>query len=169
MPAEADERDDFIRAQGLPFMAHLLRRISDHMVNEAGAWEDATFGIKAPPRTASTMLLLDQDGAQSVTQLAERLRQSHQLMVTWLKQLEALKFVKSAPDPDDARRSLAVLTPAGRAEARRMREASAMIGRAYSKLLREAHADPHMLEALWRVHDLLQRGRLADLLRMERR
>ena len=155
--------DDFIRAQGLPFMAHLLRRISDQMVADAGAWEDEELGIRAPPRTASTMLLLGEHGPQSVTQLAEKIGQSHPLMITWLKQLEKLKFVKSSVDPSDARRTLVALTPAGRAEARRMAEGSAQIGRAYAKLLREADAD--VLEALWRVHDLLREGRLAQILR----
>jgi len=87
--------------------------------------------------------------------------------MTWLKQLENLKFVRSARDPADARRTLIALTPTGRAEARRMAQGSAQIGRAYAKLLREA--DAVVFDALWRVHDLLQRGRLAELLRTQRR
>lgn len=165
--AADDDRTDFIRAQGLPFMAHLLRRISDMMVAEAGAWEDEELGVRAPPRTASTMLLLAGQGPQNVTQLAEKLGQSHPLIISWLKQLEELDLIKSSSDPADARRTLIALTPAGRAEAKRMAEGSERIGRAYAKLLREADADVH--EALWRVHDLLRQGRLAALLRAQRR
>jgi DNA-binding MarR family transcriptional regulator len=167
MATEYNGRDDFIRGQGLPFLAHLLRRISDLMVSEAGDWEDEELGVRAPPRTASTMLLLAEQGPQSVTQIAEKLRQSHPLVISWLRQLEKLAFVKSSTDPADARRTLVALTPTGRAEARRMAEGSEKIGRAYAKLLREADADVH--EALWRVHDLLRQGRLAALLRVQKR
>lgn len=167
MAARKPKTDDFIRAQGLPFLAHLLRRISDQMVADAGAWEDEELGIRAPPRTASTMLLLLVQGPHSVTQLADKLRQSHPLMITWLRQLEKLKFIKTAPDPDDSRRTSVTLTPAGRAEAQRMAAGSKQIGRAYAKLLREADAD--VFDALWRVHNLLRQGRLAELLRAQRR
>lgn len=152
---------DFVRSLGLPFMAHLLRRISDRMVADAGAFE-AGLGIAAPPRTASTMLLLRTRGAQSVTGIAAQLRQSHPLVISWIKQLRALGFVAPATDPDDRRRTLIVLTAAGEAEADRMAAMSAIIGDAYAAIL--AEADTGLFEALWRVHDLLLKGRLADAL-----
>ena len=79
----SEREPDFVRTLGLPFMAHLLRRISDRMVADAGAFE-AGLGIKAPPRTASTMLLLRSCGPQSVTGIAAQLRQSHPLVITWV-------------------------------------------------------------------------------------
>lgn len=161
-----NDRLDFIRAQGLPFLAHVLRRISDQMVTAAGDWEEE-LGIRAPPRTASTIKLLDTQGEQSVTQIADKLRQSHPLVITWIRQLEKLKLVRSFADPQDGRRTLIALTAAGRTEARRMAEASEVIGRAYAKLLREADAE--VFEPLWRLHDLLAAGRLAELLRKQRR
>lgn len=109
------------------------------------------------------MLLLANLGPLSVTELAERLRVSHPLMISWLRQLQKQRFVKSAGDPNDARRTLMALTAAGRAEAKRMAEGSERIGRAYARLLREADAD--VFAALWRVHDLIEQGRLAALLR----
>ena len=44
-----------------------------------------------------------------------------------------------------------------------MAAASPIIGCAYAEIL--AEADAEMFEALWRVHDLLMRGRLAESLR----
>jgi MarR family transcriptional regulator, organic hydroperoxide resistance regulator len=157
--------EDFIRAQGLPFLAHVLRRISDRMVAEAGAFE-AGLGVVAPPRTASTMLLLLTRGPQAVTEIADRLRQSHPLVINWIGQLRALGLVTKSADPKDRRRSLVALTEAGVAEAKRMAALSPLIGAAYAAVLAEAEAD--LFDALWRVHDLIERGRLADALRLSR-
>ena len=160
-----DLSDDFIRTQGLPFLAHLLRRISDRLVADAGDFERG-IGIVAPPRTASTLQLLRERGPQSVTQIAEALRQSHPLIITWITQLEERGLVSRANDPDDARRTLVSLTKAGATEAERMAAASELIGQAYARLLAEADAPVH--DALWRLYDLLQRGRLAEELRAGR-
>ena len=83
-----------------------------------------------------------------------------------LSQLRALDLVTKSPDPQDRRRTLVALTDAGVAEAMRMAAASPMIGAAYADVLAEADAD--LFDALWRVHDLIGRGRLADALRLNR-
>lgn len=153
---------DFIRSLGLPFLAHLLRRVSDRMVAEAGAFE-AELGVRAPPRTASTMLLLRARGPQSVTEIAELLRQSHPLVISWIKQLHELGLVARSSDSRDRRRSVVALTGAGLVEADRMAALSTMIGNAYESLLAEVDAD--LFEALWRLHDLIEHGRLAEVLR----
>ena len=154
---------DFVRTQGLPFLAHLLRRISDRMVADAGAFE-AELGILAPPRTASTMLLLRLHGPQTVTGIADQLRQSHPLVISWIKQLRALGFVTRSTDPKDRRRTVVRLTKAGEEEADRMAAASPLIGKAYDAVM--AEADAQLFDALWRLHDLLIRGRLAEELRL---
>jgi MarR family transcriptional regulator, organic hydroperoxide resistance regulator len=154
--------DDFIRTQGIPFLAHLLRRVSDRMVADAADFY-ARAGISAPARTASTLLLLEEKGPQSITGLADTLRQSHPLVITWVRQLRKLGFVAVAADPDDGRRTLVSLTPAGRGETRRMAAALDKLGRAYAALLAEAEAD--LFEPLWRLDGLIVRGRLAEHLR----
>ena len=154
---------DFVRVLGQPFMAHLLRRLSDRLVSDAGNYE-AEIGIRAPPRTASTLLLLQSCGPQSVTAIADALQQSHPLIISWITQLQRFGFVTRTTDPDDARRSLVRLTRSGRTEAERMALASKQVGHAYEQLLEEADAPIH--DALWRLHDLLDRGRLAELLRI---
>ena len=156
--------DDFIRAQGMPFLAHLLRRVSDRMVADATEFY-ARAGITAPARTASTLLLLAEKGPQSITGLADTLRQSHPLVITWVRQLRKLGFVAVAADPADGRRTMVSLTAAGRKETRRMAEALEKLGRAYAALLGEAEAD--LFEPLWRLDGLIVRGRLAEHLRSE--
>ena len=153
---------DFVRTLGVPFLAHLLRRLSDRMVADAGEWE-AELGIRAPPRTASTMLLLRMHGPQSVTAIADQLRQSHPLVISWIKQLRALGFVTRSSDSKDRRRTLVALTPAGVTEADRMAAMSTIIGKAYEMVM--AEADVELFDGLWRLHDLLARGRLAEHLR----
>ena len=157
--AAADQSDDFIRDQGLPFLAHLLRRISDRMVEDTGEFERG-IGIIAPPRTASTMELLRQRGPHSVTEIADAVRQSHPLVISWIGQLETLGLVSRSADPKDGRRTLIALTRKGAREAERMAAASEIIGRAYARILANADAPVH--DALWRVYDLLSRGQLAE-------
>ncbi|HYD12627.1 MAG TPA: MarR family transcriptional regulator [Allosphingosinicella sp.] len=157
-----DPAADYVRSLGLPFLAHLLRRLSDRLVAEAGAFE-AERGVRAPPRTASTMLLLNDRGPQSVTAIAASLQQSHPLVIDWIRQLHRLGLVTKSSDPEDRRRSLVALTEAGRAEAGRMAAFSEVIGEAYATLL--AEVDPDLHDRLWQLHDLVEGGRLADALR----
>lgn len=157
-----EDPQDFIERQGMPFLAHLLRRVSDRMVIDATAFYGRS-GIAAPARTASTLLLLTEKGPQSVTSLAETLRQSHPLVITWIRQLRKLGFVDLASDPKDARRTLVSLTPEGRKEAKRMAKALEILGRAYAAIL--AEADAEIFDALRRVDGLIGQGRLAGRLR----
>jgi DNA-binding MarR family transcriptional regulator len=159
MPSDA-ETADFIRAQGMPFLAHLLRRISDRMVADAGAFYRRQ-GIRAPARTAS----LEQQGPQSVTWIAGKLRQSHPLVITWIRQLKKLGFVTVSVDPADRRRTMVALTREGRDESGRMAAALQRLGRAYLAVLSAAEAD--LFDPLWRLDDRLAAGALADELALE--
>lgn len=152
---------DFVRASGLPFLAHLLRRLADRLIGEAGEFY-ADRGVTAPARTASTLLLLREQGPQSVTDLAAKLRQSHPLAITWIRQLATLGFVAQATDPGDRRRTLVSLTAAGEAEAERTRSALDLLGRAYEQLLTEAGTD--LFDGLWRLDALTEDGQLLSLL-----
>lgn len=140
--------DDFIRMQGPAFLAHLLRRLSDELVQGAGDWYPKA-GVSAPPRTASTLLALDANGPLGVTTIAAVLRQSHPLVITWIRQLEALALVETLADPHDRRRSVIALTRKGRAEVKRLREALAPMEQASRELLDAAA--PGMFDALWRM------------------
>jgi MarR family transcriptional regulator, organic hydroperoxide resistance regulator len=140
--------DDFIRALGPAFLAHLLRRLSDELVQGAADWYPKA-GVAAPPRTASTLLALDANGPLGVTTIASLLRQSHPLVITWIRQLETLALVETLADPHDRRRSVIALTRKGRVEVKRLRAALVPMERASRELLDAAA--PGLFEALWRM------------------
>ncbi len=140
--------DDFIAAQGPAFLAHLLRRLADELIQGGAAWYP-TVGVTAAPRTISTLIALDDFGALGVTELAALLRQSHPLVITWIRELTSLGFVATRGDPRDKRRSLIGLTAKGRAEVKRVRKALLVMERASVRLL--DHGGAGMLAALWRM------------------
>jgi DNA-binding MarR family transcriptional regulator len=140
--------EDFIESQGIPLLAHLLRRLSDEYVTATVTFYPQV-GVTAPSRTASTLQLLQQQGPKSVTEIGSILRQSHPLVITWVRQLERLGFVSTRTDPQDRRRNVVQLTDNGMAEAKRMKNALIMLGKAYEELMIDADAD--VFGALWRL------------------
>lgn len=142
---------DFIRGEGLPFLAHLLKRLSDECVRGCAEWyPDA--GLRIPPRCASTIRALFKLGPLSVTELAATIRQSHPLAINWVRELKKLGFIETATDPEDGRRTLVRLTEAGLQEAERCIATDAVIAQAYTALMKEADAD--VFDALWRMEAL---------------
>ncbi len=161
-----ENMDNFIAQLGLPFLAHMLRRMSDILVAGAGKWE-SEIGIRAQPRTASTLQLLARNGRQSVTDIAARLRQSHPLVITWIRHLETGGFVRTSPDPSDGRRTFVSLTAEGRREAERMRRASDVIGCVYRELLNEVGVE--LFDALVALEAACERRSVLERLRAEAR
>jgi DNA-binding MarR family transcriptional regulator len=139
---------DFVQSEGLPFLAHVLRRVSDEFVQGCERWY-SSFGLIAPPRTASTLHLLLRQGPRPITEIADALRQSHPLVITWVRQLKALDLIMTRSDPKDRRRTIVSLTERGNAEAERMLKADEVIAQAYRTLL--AEADAPVFDALWRL------------------
>lgn len=156
--------DDFIKSQGLPFMAHLLRRLYDDFVRSIAAWYPEV-GVTAPPRTHSTMLALDARGPLGLTEIAGILRQSHPLVLTWVRQLKELGFVRAEGDPADARRTLLSLTEAGQSQLARNEAADAIVGATYTKLMADADAD--VFDALWRLEEACRKRAFIERLRDE--
>jgi len=138
--------NDFIQQQGPAFLAHLLRRLADELVQGAADWYPSV-GVTAPPRTISTLLALDEHGPLGVTELARLLQQSHPLVIVWIKELTRLSLVKSKDDPTDRRRTLVSLTAKGRNELVRVRKALVTMERASTELLQLAGNDS--LQMLW--------------------
>lgn len=153
---------DFIAAQGPAFLAHLLRRLSDELIQGAAAWYPGV-GVTAPPRTISTLLALDDEGPLGVTELAALLRQSHPLVITWIRELTSLSLVAAKGDPKDRRRSLIRLTAKGKAEVGRARAALVIMERASMHLLDQG--GDGVLAALWRMEGACRSTSFADLLR----
>jgi DNA-binding MarR family transcriptional regulator len=154
---------DFIHQQGPAFLAHLLRRLADELIQGAADWYP-TVGVTAPPRTISTLLALHDRGPLGVTELADLLRQSHPLVIVWIKELSRLSLVASKSDPADGRRTLVSLTSKGRKELLNVRKALVTMEQASAELLNLA--GENAWKALWamergcREQSFLERLRL---------
>jgi DNA-binding MarR family transcriptional regulator len=159
--AAGSQSADFVRSKGLPLLAHVLRRLSDRFVAAATEWEER--GLVSPPRTSSTLLLIEEEGPLPVTIIAARLRQSHPLVITWLKQLSSLGLIATSQASGDRRKTLVSITPAGRKEARAVRRVWRIYGRAYQAVMDEIGED--MLEVLGRAEDALAAKPFVERLR----
>lgn len=132
--------NDFIAALGRPFTAHRLRRLAELFVDGYAAWLPQ-FGVTAPARSLSTLLLLDEAGPLGVTELAGWLRLTHPLLIRMTAALEAQGLIIFAPDARDARRRPAKLTAEGMVEVARVKAAVGVLDHAYSELFDEVGAD----------------------------
>lgn len=159
---EEDASEDFIRRQGPAYLAHLLRRLSDELVRGADAWYPEV-GVTAPPRTTSTLLALDEHGPLGVTEISSLLRQSHPLVINWIKQLQSHGFVKTRVDTGDRRRTVVALTAKGVAEIRYLRKALARMGETSQALMDEAARG--LFGALWKMEQACRRESFANRLR----
>ena len=154
--------DDFIQRQGPAYLAHILRRLADELVRGAAEWYPEA-GVSAPPRTTSTLLALEEHGPLGLTELAVLLRQSHPLVIDWRRQLLELGLVESQSDPEDGRRAILSLTPAGRREVRRLRRALVVMEKTSRRLMELGGSG--LFEALWRMDAALERESFAERLR----
>ena len=139
--------DDFIYRRGPAFLAHLLRRLADELVEGAAQWYPSV-GVTVPPRTISTMLALDEHKQLGVMELADLLHQSHPLVIGWIKELSRLSLVSSKADPADKRRTLISLTAKGRKELKAIRQALAVMVTA-SVALMDVAGGESVWRALW--------------------
>lgn len=84
-----------------------------------------------------------------MTEIAADIRQSHPLVITWVRQLKAFGLVRSLSDPSDKRRTGDRLDRSCLAEARRMLKADKIIEKAYRQLMQDADAE--LFENLFRI------------------
>ena len=153
---------DFIERLGPAYFGHLLLRLGDEFVRGFEI-RNREVGLIAPPRTHSTLRYLDREGPNSVTLLASALRQSHPLVITWIRALKELGLVTTASDPADARRTIVQLTESGRVEAKQAQRYEAVSAKAFEQLFRECDAD--VFNALWRIEKACRDRSFADRLR----
>jgi len=132
--------DDFVRSLGPAFLPHMLRRLSDLMVDGGMAWTSRDPAMP-PLRTHSTMFALKQKGQLSVTELATLLRQSHPLALQWVGALEKLGLVARHRDPHDGRRTMLRLTAGGIAAMPAIHHARAVNERVAQRLMQELGDD----------------------------
>lgn len=153
---------DFIAEQGLAFLAHRLRRVSETLVGVIGDCLQEQ-GYLTPPRGVSTVQLLHSEGPLPVTEIAGALRLSHPLILKLADQLTALGLVLSEGDPSDRRRRIIRLTELGRAEAERLIQTNLSVAKTYSDALERWGIDGlalvELLEADCRTGDFAARLR----------
>ena len=157
------EHADFIRRQGLPYLAHLLRRLSDEFVRGFESWNEE-MGLLSPPRTRSTLLTLSEYGELGVTEIATMIHQSHPLVITWIRQLKELGLVSAEVSPSNRRRTVVKLTKAGKDEVERMRHSDQFVARAYLQLFNDAAVGEDVFDALWRLEAACREKSLHDRL-----
>lgn len=147
---------DFVTSLGPAFVAHRLRRLSDRIVDEI-AKALAEQGLRVPPRSASTILLLAERGPMGPVDIARALKFSHPLMVRALRVLEELELVSAVEHPDDQRRRLVELTALGREEAATLQRFNTRLNRVMREVLDEgsgsADAFLEMLDTIVRSLD----------------
>ena len=153
---------DFIESLGPAYFGHLLLRLADEFRQGFEIW-DREAGLTAPPRTHSTLRYLDREGPTPVTQLASALRQSHPLVITWIRTLRELGLVSTASDEADARRTIIRLTKLGHAESEQTQRYEAVSVKAFKQLFDECDAD--VFGALWRIEKACRKQSFADRLR----
>jgi DNA-binding MarR family transcriptional regulator len=158
----SDDADDFVAELGLPMTAHRLRRASELLVDAHARWL-AEAGPAIPARAMSTLLLLDETGAQGVTAIARRLRLTHPLMIELTRALETAGLVSARGDPEDGRRRLLELTPSGRRAAAELRQRMRSLEGFYRALFDEIGVD--LLDAVERLERAARKRPLIDRLR----
>ncbi|GGE04957.1 hypothetical protein GCM10011515_25660 [Tsuneonella deserti] len=132
--------DDFLQTTGSAFLAHRLKRLSDHLVAEIGRVIER-LGLEVPPTAGSTLLLLSQEQRLGIVEIAERLRVTHPFIVRLAARLEQLGLVAIQADKEDLRRKWVSLTEAGSKEAVRLKELNAALERVFGEIGRETGAD----------------------------
>ncbi|MBO2448932.1 MarR family transcriptional regulator [Actinomadura barringtoniae] len=130
--------------------ARELRLVVGRLVRRARGREDL------PSSQVAVIGYLDRDGSMSTSELAQLQRVRHQSMARTVGQLEDMGLVERRPHPQDGRKSLIVLTDAGREviEAQRERRAD-WLAEAITAELSEAERE-RLAEAVGLL------GRLAD-------
>jgi DNA-binding MarR family transcriptional regulator len=101
----------------------------------------AAHGFSAPPRSASTILLLHERGPLAITEIAQTLKLSHPLIIRLVAALSDQRLVREQEDPYDQRRRLIVLTPEGKRQAERLIDLSRIAADAYRTLGEEIGVD----------------------------
>jgi DNA-binding MarR family transcriptional regulator len=100
------------------------------------------------------LLLLDEKGPLGIMEIALRLRLSHPLIIRLTSALSAAGYVRLNSDPEDGRRKVVSITPAGRREVAKIHEINRIIEAAFQRLFDESGVD--LLAALEKFEAALE-------------
>jgi DNA-binding MarR family transcriptional regulator len=124
-----------------------------------------SHGLKLPGHTTSIVQALYHGGDHSISDLALRLRLSHQLASQRVKWLVREGFATMTASADDRRVRIVSLTAAGREEAARLQAFLPRLQASYSHLFEEVGIDLHrtVLDATAALQERSLADRLASL------
>jgi DNA-binding MarR family transcriptional regulator len=122
------------------FIANQIERLAELIVSQGNDMLEAS-GIKFPSRAVSTVLFVGENEPASTADIARALGQPHQLATQRVDLLIQLGILERIGDPDDARRKLLRLTPAGREQFRILTERLDKAGQAFSAMFAEIGCD----------------------------
>lgn len=118
------------------FIGRRAEALSDLIQEQSQAVFDLA-GIMIPVKSSSLMIAIEAMGPVSVTDLAEALNRSHQVLLQKTPRLLKLGLIDSRTDPDNRRRKLFEVTAYGAEQLRRLEEILPRIEAAYTDLSRE--------------------------------
>jgi len=98
-------------------------------------------GIHIPSRAVSTALLIGERGKISAADIAEELKQPHQLVTQRIELLISAGIVNRLPDPDDGRRKTLQLTDTGIVQFEKLKQSLGDIERIFGDLFEEIDCD----------------------------
>jgi DNA-binding MarR family transcriptional regulator len=140
------------------FMGKMALDLASLIARQAEAVYEAR-GMAFPVIVSSALLLLAETGPASMTEIAEGLGHSHQLVKQRVDTLMKLGLVQSHRDPDDGRRTLLSLTNEGTAQAARLTEYRREAARVFTTLSEEIGVN--LADVLPRAREALERTPLA--------
>jgi DNA-binding MarR family transcriptional regulator len=115
-------------------------------------------GIDIPSHCVSVLLLLKGKKRIGLTEIADELGYSHQLINQRLKLLKNLELIERLPDATDKRKNLVKLTKRGKEQAAKFDQALRLVSAAIDHCLKEVGID--LFKDLETVQGALTRKRL---------
>lgn len=162
------DQADFVESLGALTFDHRFKRMLQRLLGEA---DDIyrSLGLPIKARWCSTLLLLEEEGGLTVTEVAERLRLSHPAVVQSLEDMASTGLVRKVQDPLDGRRRLLSLSPKGKRWMPRLRDVWKEMSRAQTEAFAASGCD--MLAALGAANAELDRKSISTrvLARMRRK
>ena len=134
--------DGYINTHALrgAFIAHQLHN-GVELRCEQGKEVLENADLPFPARAVSTVLLIGESGEVSTVEIANALKQPHQLVTQRVEVLIALGTVERLDDPRDGRRKILRLTRQGADQFVRMQDCLAKVSRAFGDLFEEIGCD----------------------------
>ena len=122
------------------FIASQLDQLAE-LISDQGEALLRDAGIEFPSRAVSAVLLIGERGKISAAEIADALRQPHQLTTQRIELLIEAGVLDRLDDPQDGRRKILQLTDKGKKQFKRLKARLAEADRAFTALYKEIGCD----------------------------